>query len=337
MNYTNIKKYVCVCFLYILPAIFLITSVTGCSTNLATGKKQLNVMSVQEEIALGNQAMPDLVTEYGGVVPDTILTKYVSKVGEHLSQQTEGDAPKLPWEFTLLDSDVINAFALPGGKVFISLALMAEMNNEAQLAGVLGHEIGHVTARHVNDRLTQQLGFSIVASILTRAATDSDYSQLTELLVGVGGTGYLMKFSRDQESESDSLGMRYMARAGYNPKGQLQVMQILDAESKKNPGGQPEFLSTHPLPQTRIDRIAKLLKTTFADTQNNPEFSFYEDRFQQTARARMDTLMQRNNKTGLQLFNTDNRLADANITLLDRPELWCGICRLNHIHNTVNK
>jgi len=279
-----------------LLLMFLIIS-TGCSVNPATGRSQLNMMSTQDEIALGTQAMPTLITEYGGEVADKTLREYVTRVGMHLAKQTEADNPDLPWEFTLLDSDVINAFALPGGKVFISLGLMAEMSNEAQLAGVLGHEIGHVTARHINDRMVQEAGVSVFASILTSATKESDYSEMVGLVVGVGGTGFILKYSRSQESESDTLGIRYMTRAGYDPIGQLQVMQILESAQEEAGGaGAPEWLSTHPYPTTRIDDINHLLASDYASTQNNPEYQLYEDRFQRTASQKLATLMQAKTK-----------------------------------------
>lgn len=303
----------------------------ACSTNEATGRSQLNVLSPQQEIALGADAMPQLVEEYGGLVPDAQLRHYVERVGMEMVQYTEGDNPKLPWEFTLLDSDVVNAFALPGGKVFVSEGLMTMMSNEAQLAGVIGHEIGHVTARHVNDRMAQAYGIALVGAIAMQATKDSDYSKLTSVIVGVGGQGYLLKFSRSQELESDRLGMRYMSRAGYDPMAQLQVMQILDEVANASSSMPPEFLSTHPYPETRIEQVKDLLKTRYASTQDNPDFSLYEDRFQRIARPRLDELDRRPKKQ----LGSSEAVKDVN-ALLAASGMWCATCRtealahLNH-------
>ncbi len=299
---------------------------SGCRTNEATGRSQLIVLSHEQEISLGEQAMPDLVKEYGGAVSDSVLREYVSGIGKELATHTEGDNPNNPWEFTLLDSDVINAFALPGGKVFMSRGLMTRMTNEAQLAGVLGHEIGHVTAQHVNERMSQAIGLQVGVAAVTIGSRNSknDLARYIPAIVGVGGQGFLLKFSRDQESEADHLGMRYMTRAGYHPRAQMQVMQILDDASKEAGGGSPpEFLSTHPYPETRIARIKGELRTTYANADNNPNLSFAEDRFQRIARPRLDALEREKAHASLDATDGDVRLA----LLVEHPELWCAHCR----------
>lgn len=301
-------------------------SLTGCRTNEATGRSQLIVLSHEQEIALGEQAMPDLVKEYGGSVRDAVLREYVSGIGKELASHTEGDNPNNPWEFTLLDSDVINAFALPGGKVFMSRGLMTRMTNEAQLAGVLGHEIGHVTAQHVNERMSQAIGLQIgvtAAAIGTRN-NDGDLARFIPTIVGVGGQGFLLKFSRDQESEADHLGMRYMARSGYNPRAQMQVMEILqEAVDESGGASTPEFLSTHPYPETRIARIRSELRTTYSKADTNPNLSFEEERFQRIARPRLDAIEKEKKQTLLHQGDDEARLA----VLLAHPEIWCAHCR----------
>ena len=126
---------------------------SGCAKNAATGKRSLVLLSAAEEERLGAEAAPQFTAEYGGAVDDAALNRYVTDIGNRLAAVTEADYPDLEWEFTLLDSSVVNAFALPGGKVFITRGLAERLDNEAQLAGILGHEIGHVTARHVEDRV----------------------------------------------------------------------------------------------------------------------------------------------------------------------------------------
>ncbi len=254
----------------------------GCSTNPATGRKQLNLLSADEEVAMGEQAMPELVKEYGGEVQSQPLRAYVTEVGMRLAKQTEEDLPNLPWQFTVLDSEVINAFALPGGKVFISRGLLSRFTNEAQLAGVLGHEVGHVTAEHIDERISRAMGIEILAQIATAAAgNESAWAQAIPVVVGAGGQGYLLKFGRDQESESDILGMRYMVEAGYDPRGMLEVMQVLAEASQGN--SSPEFLSTHPYPETRIETITELLNGEYVYTQNNDDFRKYTSRFEREA------------------------------------------------------
>lgn len=262
---------------------------TGCQTNEATGRSQLNFMSLEEEIALGEEAMPELVDQYGGRVNDAVLNEYVSRVGHALAAHSELSNDEVPWEFILLDSEVINAFALPGGKVFISRGLMSKMTNEAQLAGVLGHEIGHVTAEHVDERISNATLLKVGTSALSVATQDAQgMSKYIPAVVGTGGQGYLLKFGRDQESEADSLGLRYMARAGYNPHAQRQVMQIL--ESTMGEGRSPEWLSTHPYPETRVDRINDELNRIYSNAMRNPDLSFHEERFERVAAPRLRAL-----------------------------------------------
>ncbi len=253
---------------------------SGCTVNPATGRRQFNLLSTESEIAMGLEAKPQVIQEYGGEVSDPKLKAYVSDIGMRLAAETEGAGPEFPWSFTVLNSDVINAFALPGGQVFITKGLLAKMTNEAQLAGVLGHEVGHAVAEHGDERISQQLIASGVVAAATIAAADADddlVRQGVPLLVGLSGQGFLLHYSRDQEHESDLLGVRYMVRAGYDPRGQLQVMQILQEAS--GGGGGIEFFSTHPNPENRVDRIRGLIKGKYAYTQNNPSFQLYEERF----------------------------------------------------------
>lgn len=254
----------------------------GCTTNAATGESRLSLgyLSRGQQIALGTDAMPQLTQEYGGVVPSAEIAGYVTSLGMKLASETEADNPELPWEFTMLDSPVINAFALPGGKVFMSRGLAEKMTNEAQLAGVLGHEIGHVTAEHVAERIQASTGTSLLAQIASVAAGFGDSAaiqQLTDVVVGYGGQGYLLKFGRSQELEADTLGMRYMTRAGFDPAGQRQVMEILAAESEG--ARQPEWSSTHPHPESRIELIDELLRTEYAGVTGTSQVGLFADRF----------------------------------------------------------
>jgi predicted Zn-dependent protease len=249
----------------------------GCAKNAATGRTQFNVMSRSEEIQMGAQAAPEMIQAYGGEVPDQVLRDYVTRIGLKVAAGVEKQYKDIPWKFTLLNSDVINAFALPGGQVFMSRALMERMTNEAQLAGVLGHECGHVTAEHIDQRIGRDTALQIGASV-GGALGGADYGQMISTVVSQGGGLFSLKFGRGEESEADALGMRYMARAGYNPKGQLKVMEILK-EASKGSGGQPEWLSTHPAPETRIKEIKAALKDKYAKTQDNPAYVLDEASF----------------------------------------------------------
>lgn len=265
---------------------------TACTTNLATGDKIFAMVSPEQEAQIGAQAAPELAQEFGGPVQNAQLQQYVTNIGKKLAAETEGTFPSLPWEFTLLDSPVVNAFSLPGGKVFITRGLAEKMTNEAQMAGVLGHEIGHVTAQHVVRRMSQQqllAGGLAVTGIAVGATSNSDSGLVKYGIpaLSAGGSLLLLKFGRDEESQADSLGLRYMSKAGYNPKAQLEVMQILANESQ---GESLEMLQTHPLPQTRIQRLQSELDKDYANVVNNPNYQFFPERFQQQFLAIAKTL-----------------------------------------------
>jgi predicted Zn-dependent protease len=291
---------------------------SGCTTNPATGRSYYDALPRDQEIALGVQAAPELVKEYGGKVPNASVQQYLTEVGKSLAAKTEADYPGLPWEFTLLDSDVINAFALPGGKVFMSRGLAEKMTTEAQLASVLGHEVGHVTAQHVDERYGRAMGASVglgVVGILLggQGATGSALEgagQLTQIV--------LLGYDRRQESESDALGIRYMTRAGYNPIGSLEAMQIIAEESK---GGRrpPEMLSTHPEPGRRVGEIRAILEREFPESLRDKTSNTYPDRF----RTRLLTPLAMTPRDELNVIAAEEFIAGH----LGDARAWCGICR----------
>jgi len=259
-----------------VAALAFAASLAACTFNPATGRREFSMISRDEEIAMGVTEGPKFAAEFGGKVNNAELQSYVSRIGHALAAKTEGDYPSLPWEFTLLDSDVINAFALPGGKIYLTRGLARQMTNEAQLAAVLGHEVGHVTARHINSQMSRQGLTSLIIGVAA-AASGQEYGQdVAEIGQQVGGV-VLLKFGRDQESQADEFGMRYMSKLNYDPKGALEVMQILQRAMAG--GRQPELLSTHPYPETRMERIQNALGSTYKATQGNPQFSLRESEF----------------------------------------------------------
>mgnify|MGYP000877280071 CR=1 FL=1 len=268
-----------------------IACIGGCATNPATGKSQYSALSREQEIQMGAQAKPELIKEMGGELNNAEVKEYVTRIGNKLTPFTEGDNPTLPWTFTVVDSDIINAFALPGGQVFISKGLLKCMTNEAQLAGVLGHEIGHVTARHINDRIVSQTTTNITGTILSTVLSEGlgvGLGGMTPRVIEFGGQTLVMSFGRDEEIEADSLGMRYMSRAMYNPTGQRQVMQILEAEAKGDPN--PEWLSTHPYPKTRIERIDRQLSGTYKAIVNDPAYVYNEAEFKAACLSKLGAM-----------------------------------------------
>lgn len=293
--------------------------------NEIIGRSQMIGLSRDQEIALGVQAQPQMVQEMGGKVPDVALQQYVTEVGRTLAALTEGDNPSLPWEFTFLDSKEINAFALPGGKVFITRGLASQMTNEAQLASVLGHEVGHVTARHTAERIGQanmtQTGMQLGSVVLGGAS--AEVQQLGGIALQLGGTLVPLKFSRDQELEADALGMRYMTKAGYNPVGALQVMQILARASGGGGGGLSSLLATHPDPEARAARIQSQLNGPYAAMTRDPKYQTHEQRFADRMKRRLGMLPPPAHGSG----ETGLALAD--------PMTWCGHCRALAAHGAA--
>lgn len=286
----------------------------ACSSNPATGRRQLSLLSRDQEIALGTEAMPQLITEYGGRHSSNAMQEYVTEIGAAMARHTEAENPTLPWEFTLLDSDIINAFALPGGKVFISRGLMSRFTDEAQLAAVLGHEIGHVTAKHGDERISSAMvlqGISDVAGAIA-GQSSSGYAEVIPLIISGTGQGYLLKFSRDQESEADALGVRYMTRAGYDPTGMLDLIQILiDASGGSS---QPEILSTHPNPERRHRDVQRLIEKEYADLVNNPQYQRHQNRFRQRAQPILGAAAESGSGERVRLG------------VLPPAHEWCGVC-----------
>lgn len=263
----------------LLLVVVVVVPLSGCTTNAATGRSQFLPLSWDDEVRLGAEAAPQFIQQSGGELPDAAVVSYVSSLGNRLAAQSE--MADIDWEFYILDSQVINAFALPGGKVFMSRGLLEKMTNEAQLAGVLGHEIGHVTARHGNERMGKAMlaQGALIAVGVAGAVSDNEWMQVLGVGTAVGGQLFLLKYSRSNELEADALGVRYMTRVGYNPVGQIQVMEIL--REAGGGAGAPEWLSTHPAPDTRISDLEELIINEYPSFRNAGVYSFREAEFKQ--------------------------------------------------------
>jgi predicted Zn-dependent protease len=229
----------------------------GCSVNPATGKRQIALISEQQEIAMGLESAKGAEAQYGRY-PDDELQAYVSEIGQRLAAASE--RPQLPWSFTVIDDPTVNAFALPGGQIFVTRGILTHFNSEAELASVLGHEIGHVTARHSVEQLSTQQLASLGLGVAMIASEDMrPYGGM----IAQGMQLMFLKFSRDDESQSDMLGLRYMTRTGYDPNEMPKMFVTLGRISELQGGGRiPAWASTHPDPVNReqdtYDRIAAL-------------------------------------------------------------------------------
>lgn len=221
-------------------------------TNPYTGRVQTINMSSDQEIAIGLQSAPQMAQQYGGLYHDERYQALVDNVGNKLVQHSVAKDTPYQYEFHLLsDANTINAFALPGGQIFITYALFSKLENEDQLAGVLGHEIGHVLGRHSAERIAESEFWNTVT---TGAQVGADMGGLVS---GIGQQTLLTN-GRDDELESDELGVLFMIKANYNPEEMIGVMEILKAAA--GPNRVPEFQSTHPDPDNRIEKIKEAIK-----------------------------------------------------------------------------
>ncbi len=215
--------------------------------NPYTGRTQTISMTPDKEIAIGLQSAPQIEQQYGGLHANNQYQALVDDVGRKLVSNSIARETPYQYEFHLLaDPNTINAFALPGGQIFITHALFSKLENEDQLAGVLGHEIGHVLGRHSAERIAESEYWQGLA---TAGSVGADMGGLVNSI----GQNTLLTNGRDDELESDDLGVLFMIKSGYNPEEMIGVMEILKAAA--GPNRVPEFQSTHPDPDNRIDKI----------------------------------------------------------------------------------
>ena len=258
-----------------LSLLFVLTATAGCSTNPATGESSFTAfLSPAQEKQVGAEQHPKLVREFGGNYDDARVAAYVERVGQSLAKHAE--VQDIQYSFTVIDDDGINAFALPGGYIHVTRGLLALASNEAELAGVLGHEIGHVTARHAAQRYSTatatSLGIGVLGILGAIAGLPAELSDLAGSGLQTGAAVYLQSYSRDQELEADRLGIRYMTAAGYDPDAMVSFFRKLDAytrlEAEKvgDPGAAERFdiMASHPRTADRVQQAGQLVATARA-------------------------------------------------------------------------
>lgn len=249
--------------------IAVISIVSYCSTreyNPITGETQYVDLSPQQEIAMGLQAAPEMAAQFGGLSRDQEAQALVQEIGRELVAKTAASETPYHFEFSVLaDNQTVNAFALPGGPIFITEALLGQLRTRGEVAGVLAHEIGHVVARHSSEHIAK----AKLTEGLTGAAVIASYdpqnpsSQQRAAMAALVGQLINLRFGREDEIESDRLGVRFMAEAGYDPRALIRVMEVL---AQANQGqAPPEFFSTHPNPDRRIERIQEAIANLFPD------------------------------------------------------------------------
>ncbi|HXI65057.1 MAG TPA: M48 family metalloprotease [Gemmatimonadales bacterium] len=239
-----------------LLGLFAGIAAIGCAINPATGGNQLMLVSESQEIQMGQQYDSQVVATIG-VYPDPVWQRYIQQFGARLAATTE--RPNLPWTFRVVDDPAVNAFALPGGFVYVTRGLLAHLTSEAELAAVVGHEIGHVTARHTAAEMSKQqvIGLGLAVGSMANSKV-AKYAGAANQALGI----LYLKFSRDDESQADQLGLRYMGRGNYDPRQMSEVMRMLEQLSAAEGGGRlPEWQATHPSPENRLQAIDAQIAT----------------------------------------------------------------------------
>jgi predicted Zn-dependent protease len=251
----------------VIAVIGVIIYMTQSQINPVTGERQHIAMNVDEEMRMGLEAAPEMANKMGGAIDPASdpRAREVATVGRSIVNRS--DARKSPYvsnfRFYLLDDpETINAFALPGGPIFITKALYQKLGTEGELAGVLGHEIGHVVGRHAAEHMAQgRLGQFLTIAFGVGASGSRDSGRSALAVATMVNQLTQLRFSRGDENRADELGLRYMAQAGYDPSAMLDVMEILKEASKG--GRQPEILATHPLPESRLRDIREHLDQSY--------------------------------------------------------------------------
>lgn len=242
---------------FIIALFSLISFFSSHEYNPVTGEKQFISLTPKQEIALGLQAVPEMIAQFGGESRDARARRRVEEIGRSVVASSQ--AGQTDWDFNfhlLADRETINAFALPGGQIFITEALFKELETDGQLAGVLGHEVGHVVARHSAQHIAKQELTQGLTGAVMAASGDYDAGRLAAFV----GQMVNMKYGRGDELQSDALGVRFMSEAGYDPRSMLEVMEIL---AKSGGNAPPEFFSTHPNPDNRLERIRAAIQDVF--------------------------------------------------------------------------
>ena len=243
-------------------------SVTGCATNPVTGRSQFMLMSESKELETDRNIAPHQFSADYGAVKDKELNSYVSKIGNDIARYSH--RPQMPYNFRVLNSNVVNGYTFPAGSVGLDRGLMITMEDESQLAAVIGHEIGHVSYRHAGERMSKQLAWMGAVALLG-AYLEYEKKKYAALAAGLGAIGanmLLCRYSRENEREADEIGMEYMVRAGHNPRGMVGLMDCFRKLSKSKPNVVEVLFSTHPMSDERYNTAASRIKNKYSDKES---------------------------------------------------------------------
>jgi len=243
-------------------------TLVGCAVNPVTGEKQLMLMSEAQEIDIDRKNSPHQFSADYGALDEHALNSYISGVGRKMTALSH--RPQMPFSFRGVNATYVNAYAFPGGSIAATRGILLALDNEAELAGLLGHEIGHVNARHTAERMSKSMliGAALAGANAYVQAAHKQYAGLAAGLGGIGAGMLLARYSRDDERQADALGMEYMTKAGYNPNGMVRLMDLLMSLSKHKPNAIEMMFSTHPMSEERYRTAVETAKGTYQSAQS---------------------------------------------------------------------
>lgn len=302
----------------------------GCAANPVTGKPQFMMVSEAQEIKIDNQHSPHQFSSDYGPLQDTSLNNYIDRTGKNIAAQTH--RPHMPYSFRGVNATYVNAYAFPGGSIAATRGILLALENEAQLAALLGHELGHVNARHTAEQMSKGTLINLfVGGLATVAGTQSSgLGSLTSQLGMVGAGALLASYSRDNEREADALGLGYMARAGYNSNEFVGLMDMLRRMSKNKPNAIELMFATHPMSDERYRTAVEAVHTQYRSSQS---FPLYRDRYMDhTAKLRKIKLTIEAMQKGESLM-AKSKYGEAEIhfskALRQTPEDYAGLVMMS--------
>ncbi len=242
----------------------------GCASNPVTGKKQFMLVTEDRELDIDRSNSPHQFSADYGAVLDGDLNNYLTRTGTAMASRSH--RPQMPYSFRVVNATYVNAYAFPGGSIAATRGILLSLNNEAELAGLLGHEIGHVNARHAAERMSKGILISAVVAGAT-AYAQVEHERYAPLAAGLGGIGagmLLAGYSRDDEREADALGMEYMVKANHSPKGMVGLMEVLRSMSRRKPGAIEMMFATHPMSEERYQTATQTVQTKHKAAGNFP-------------------------------------------------------------------
>jgi predicted Zn-dependent protease len=250
---------------------------TGCATNPVTGRRQLMLISEEEEIQIDKQYAPYQFSSDYEVSQDSELNRYVDRIGKQMARGSH--RPQMPYSFRVVNATYVNAYAFPGGSIAVTRGILLKLDNEAELASLLGHELGHVNARHTAQQMSKgALTQAVIGGIsaATGAALGSGYGQMAAQLGMLGAGALLASYSRDNEREADALGLTYTVRSGYSATGFTGLMDMLRNLSKSKPGYIELMFATHPMSEERYRTAVRDVRSKYTDDRSKP---LYRERY----------------------------------------------------------